>query len=640
MNEISYVRDRMSLQTKTSSLFLLQTKPRFHHNKVVIVNIAITLLLSLFILYNAIIFNNNSIVLYSSSYSNDGQQDIIQIHSDFSTKIHFTSLCNKYFDSMVNIQIISNKGTDTYSFEAFCTQDFSGNAPTDQHSAKSYFVSGNYNLTINYDTVKWIAQNVQLFTLNIQEYRGSLRDIQINDNLIFPFSLLSGVCFLIPLFYFVLNNTTWDQINEISIFKREKRRSKEENTQDKSIIDCRFVKIPSFIKNRRLFFVIFSYLLLYLISAGNVGTAEYLVYSTIIILLIIYESVPHPNIDYIVITPRYLSFIFRTNKSFILDKDKIQRLRFEIVEIETSEGRTIFQGIILESKDGEIYHLNLNRKLIEIVTKLHTYGWIEEEEQTNDIKKLKEKNESLKKKLLKLYYYYPVICEACKTENDLLDLYCKECGRELQKKVKYEKSIVKKAILLLSVYLAVDIPVIFLSYALFSGFMQNIYLDYDILSPNFPSSTAFNELFLFLTMIAITLFIIHTKLFGKFLPKMVISKATAEYSALYLGVPFLHGILYIGICIILRYNQLLDLFVITYMIFISESFLFVFSLTYRIMKIVFKVNYLNFDSHFTKEDKMKLVEENNRRMQEKKRLRELLKQEKLSKNRENERNRQ
>ena len=90
-------------------------------------------------------FNNNSTVVYSSTFTNFEPKNTIQIYSNSSSKIHFDSLCTTYFDDIIHIQIQSQKGLDNYSFEVFCK---SGNQQN--HLGWSYFASGNFNLTINY----------------------------------------------------------------------------------------------------------------------------------------------------------------------------------------------------------------------------------------------------------------------------------------------------------------------------------------------------------------------------------------------------------------------------------------------------------------------------------------------------------
>ena len=595
----------MNSQSTSNNHFLKDSKTKFHHNRVVIFNIVITLLITLSILGYSIEFNNNSSVLFSSTFTNLGHQDTIQIYSNYSSKIQFTSLCNKYFNNIIHIQIHSKKGINNYSFEAFCDLDYSGDSPTEYHSVHSYFVSGNYNLTINYNTINEITQNVPLFTIMIREFHGNIRDIQIYDNLIFPFALLSGICLFLPIMiYFMEGDETWDQLQEIAIIKREERKGREETSQEESKIDFRIVKIPGFIKNRRFLLVISSFILLYLLSARSVETFNYLIYSAVIILLIIYESMPHPTLDYVLISNKCIDFKFRIGKSFILEKESIKSAVFEIGEIFTSNGRKRVKRLVIVSNGGEIFYINLKQKSEETLTILNKYGWIEEDNLSNNLIKLNELNESWNKKLLKLYYYNPVFCSACTTNNDIGDRYCKKCGAELKKRPKLTTNVLKVTFILLLVYFSVDLVVILFSYALFIGPLKTVHLNYAFLSPNFQGSTLFNIISFCMIIIAIILSIIQIKLFGKYLTKLEPSKVTAEYSALYIGVPAIHGTIYFIICLLLRYLQFLYFTYVSVMLLLGELLLIIFYLPYRLVKILLKVNYLKTS---TREERISLM---------------------------------
>ena len=106
----------MKFQSTDTNHYLSDKKAKFHHNRVVIFNIVLTLLISLSILGYAMYFNNNSTVVYSSTFTNFEPKNTIQIYSNSSSKIHFDSLCTTYFDDIIHIQIQSHKGLDNYYF--------------------------------------------------------------------------------------------------------------------------------------------------------------------------------------------------------------------------------------------------------------------------------------------------------------------------------------------------------------------------------------------------------------------------------------------------------------------------------------------------------------------------------------------
>ena len=241
------------------------------------------------------------------------------------------------------------------------------------HFVKSFFISGNYNLTINYTTVVSLNQNAPLFTIEIREYHASIRDIQLSDNLNFPFTLLSAESlFATILFYFILSDETWNQINDIKILDREHRNR---YYSKKSKIDLRFLKIPSFIKNRRFSLVLVSYLLIFYISYDIVDMVMYLIYSLIICILMAYESVPQPGLDYIIVTERYIEFKYRNILPFILEKFKVKKVIFKTYTRKVSEGTELVKELEIESNEGLYYHIRLKRKVEKTIMELQKFSW-------------------------------------------------------------------------------------------------------------------------------------------------------------------------------------------------------------------------------------------------------------------------
>ena len=201
-------------------------------------------------------FNNNSSELYSNTFTNYEHQVIIHIQSKYNSKIAFSTQCEiKDFNNTIQVQLSNPNGIENYSLDSYCLIGM-------DHYVKSLFMSGNYNLTINYTTVVGLNQNASLFTVEIREYHASIRDIRIYDNLIFPFTLLSVESLFFPfLIYFIFSDETWNQLNDIKILDRKiSHNYYYTNNTNK---EYRFQKNPSFLKNRRLSLVLVSYLLIY-----------------------------------------------------------------------------------------------------------------------------------------------------------------------------------------------------------------------------------------------------------------------------------------------------------------------------------------------------------------------------------------
>ena len=165
--------------------------------------------------------------------------------------------------------------------------------------------------------------------------------------------------------------------------------------------------------------------------------------------------------------------------------------------------------------------------------------------------------------------------------------------------------VLKVTPILLLIYFSVDLVAFLFCYLVFIGPLKTTHLGYDFFRANYSSST-FAIISWAIIIIANIVYFIHIKLFGIFLTKLEPSKATAEYSALYLAVPAIHEAIFFIIVIMVRYLQSLYLFFFSFMLLLGEWFLIAFYFVYRIMKILFKVNYLINLGHLTREEKISL----------------------------------